>query len=115
MIQIRFVTVEGCKAPCRHCARAEVLLHSVASLAGVPLPEHEPGSRGEAHLGDGRSLEAIHMDCDKAKARGFPIEGAPYLAVGDDIILQGDDWDDAVMAREILALLRPGGLADLRP
>ncbi len=115
MIQIRFVTVEGCPEPCTRCAQAERLLHSVASLAGVPLPEHEPGSQGEAHLADGRAVEVVHLPCDKAERLGLPVDGAPYLALDDTIILSGDEWDDETMARRVLELLRPGGLADLRP
>ncbi len=116
MVRIRLVTVEGCPgAGCPACAVAEATLQKVLALAGIPLPEHAEGSRGEAHLADGRTIEAVHLSCDDAGVAGLDPARAPFLFVDDAPVLDGAELDPSELAEAVFAALFPDGLAGLRP
>jgi putative intracellular protease/amidase len=114
MVLIQFVTVEGCAgAPsCQGCKAAEDLLRSVASLAGLRMPTHEPKIGGEYYLSDGRTIEAVHLDCDTAGKKGLDSKQAPFVYLDGELIATGQNASSNSVAARLLAALRPAGLGD---
>lgn len=116
MVVLQFVTVEGCtSAPCTGCDAAEDMLRHVIGLAGAKLPVHEPINEGESYLADGRTIEAIHLDCKAAIARGLDPAKAPFLFLDGKLVVTGEWTDQDDVARRVLKALLPYGLADARP
>lgn len=116
MVVIQFVTVEGCKGKpiCKGCKAAEELLRSVASLAGVRMPSHEPKVGGEYYLSDGRTIEAVHLDCESAGKKGLDSKDAPFVYLDGQLIANGQEAASSGVAAQLLAALQPAGLADAR-
>jgi len=116
MVQIQLVTVEGCPgAACTACVAAEDTLREVLGICGIPMPDHEEGSRGESFLSDGRTIESMHLSCDDPSARGLDHAKAPFLRIDGETVMEGAEFQSELLARTVLKALYPDGLADLRP
>ena len=114
MVLIQFVTIEGCKGipSCPGCQAAEDLLRQVASLAGLRMPQHQPKVGGEYYLSDGRTLEAVHLDCESADKKGLHAQDAPFVYLDGKLIANGTKAASKDVAAQVLSALQPAGLAD---
>lgn len=115
MTKIQLITIEDCPGiECRQCRLADAVLHRVAGLAGIDLPPHEEGSRGEHYLAEGLTVEAVHLGCNSEEARAYDPENAPYLIIDGKVVLQDSDsaFKLEAMAQAVLDTLH---LANLRP
>lgn len=116
MVQVQYVTVEGCSgAKCPDCALSERLLRKATQLAGLRLPDHKDASGGEFFLADGQAIELVHLSCAQAEGRGLDPAGAPFLFVEGKLVLGGATALPEALSKAIVdALFPPGAGAKTR-